>query len=64
MGKSNKSMFFRSDKMENFIKKEKVEEEEMFVVLGIVESSEVNNDSVEEDSIENKEIEKCSLSKV
>ena len=44
---------------ENFIKKEKIEEEKCFVVAGIVESLKVDKDSVKEE-----EIDKCSSSNV
>ena len=38
---------------ENFIKKEKIEEEKCFVVAGIVESLKVDKDSVKEEEIDN-----------
>ena len=44
---------------EDFIKKERIEEEKCFVVAGIVESLKVDKDSVKEE-----EIDKCSSSNV
>ena len=48
----------------DFIKKEKIEDEECFVVQGIVESMEVDQDSVKEEVFKGEEISRCSTSNV